>query len=467
MSAFKATPAAPAAGLSSTEQQAIVTADRQHFVHPATSMATDQAARVISGAQGNYIYDADGRAVLDGTAGLWCVNIGHARPEMAETLATASMQLDYFHTFSGMTNVYAAQLAERLSELAPSHLPHVYFGSSGSDANDTILKMVWHYNNILGRPQKKKILSRWQAYHGTSISAASLTGLPGFHKWFDLPLEQVLHLSCPHYYRFGEAGESEEAFVDRLVAEAEAVIEREGAETIAAFIGEPIMGAGGVIVPPAGYWERMQALMRQHDILVIADEVISGYGRCGDWFASPQMGIQADLMATAKGLTSGVFPMSAVFLSEAIFEVLQEGSRQLGNFAHGYTYSGHPIGCAVGLTNLAIMEREQLPAQAAQVGQYLHEQLQAKLLPHAHVGEIRGQALLAAVQLVDDKTSRQYDTTQKRPAKLAELCWQQGLMVRPLPTINAMAISPPLTLTFSEVDTLVERLGNSLEQLYA
>ena len=454
--------------LSTSEQEQLVRADLQHFVHPASSISALQESgpTVVTGAKGNYIYDVNGRAVLDGTAGLWCVNIGHGRQEMADTLSRTAMQLDYFHTFSGMSNPYSAQLAERLSTLAPAHLPRVYFGSSGSDANDTIVKMVWHYNNILGRPNKKKILSRWQAYHGTSISAASLTGLPIFHQQFDLPLPQVIHLSCPHYWRFGEDGESEEAFVDRLVAEAAAVIEREGADTIAAFIGEPIMGAGGVIVPPASYWPRMQALMREHDILVIADEVITGYGRTGEWFASPSFGIEPDFMTTAKGLTSGIFPMSAVYLTDAIFEVLQEGSRQLGIFAHGYTYSGHPLGCAVALTNLDIMQRENLPANAAQVGTYLHQQLQERIATHPHVGEVRGMGLIAAIQLVDDKTTKAYDYTRKLAVSLANACWERGVGVRPLPALNSVAISPPLTLTKAEVDRMVEVFEEALAVVF-
>ncbi|MEZ5476673.1 MAG: aminotransferase [Thiolinea sp.] len=440
-------------------------ADLRHYVHPASSIEALQQSgpRMVSQARGNYIYDAQGRAVLDGTAGLWCVNIGHGRQEIADTLARASLQLDYFHSFSGMGNPYTAQLAEKLSTLAPTQLQRVYFGSSGSDANDTILKMVWHYNNILGRPKKKKILSRWQAYHGTSITAASLTGLPVFHKGFDLPLDSIMHLSCPHYWRFGQDGESEAAFVERLLAEAEAVIEREGADTIAAFIGEPIMGAGGVIVPPADYWPRMQDLMRQHDILVIADEVISGYGRTGDWFASPAMNIEADFMATAKGLTSGIFPMSAVFLTDEIFEVLREGSRQFGNFAHGYTYSGHPLGAAVALTNLEIMERENLCDQARVVGAYLHEQLQEKLLPHPHVGEIRGLGMVAAVQLVADKAQKSaFDPQRKIAIAVSDRAWEHGVTLRPLPGIDSIAISPPLTLSMAEVDTLVDALHRAI-----
>lgn len=443
-----------------------VRADLNHFVHPATSIEAVQqnGPRIINRASGCYVYDTDDRAVIDGTAGLWCVNIGHGRQEIADTLAKASMELDYFHTFSGMSNPPSALLAERLSQIAPDHLSRVYFGSSGSDANDTIMKMVWHYNNILGRPKKKKILSRWQAYHGTSITSASLTGLPVFHEWFDLPLPQVLHLSCPHYYRFGLDGESESAFVDRLVQEAEALIEREGADTIAAFIGEPIMGAGGVIVPPDSYWPRMQELMRRHDILVVADEVITGYGRTGDWFASPGMGIKADFMTTAKGLTSGVFPMSAVYLTDEIFEVLREGSRKLGNFAHGYTYSGHPLGCAVALTNLDIIERENLCQQAAQTGTYLHQQLNEQLLPLPHVGEIRGAGMVAAVQLVEDKaTKTDFAADKKIAIAIAEKAWTLGLTLRPLPAVNSIALSPPLTMSQQEVDDMVGILKQAAE----
>ena len=447
--------------LSADQQQAIIDADLQHFVHPASSIDALQTKgpTIVSHAKGNYIYDADGREILDGTAGLWCVNIGHGRQEIADTLSEASLKLDYFHTFTGMSNEPSAMLAKKLASIAPAHLSRVFFGSSGSDANDTIIKMLWHYNNILGRPNKKKLLSRHQAYHGTSLAAASLTGLPSFHKWFDLPIEQVKHLSCPHFYRFGEEGETEDQFVDRMVAEAEAMIEAEGADTIAAFFGEPIMGAGGVIVPPKNYWPRMQALMKKHDILIVADEVISGYGRTGEWFASPELGIEPDFIATAKGLTSGIFPMSAIFLTEAIFEVLREGSRQLGGLSHGYTYSGHPLGCAVALKNLEILERENLLGNAKEVGAYLHQQLHEKVLTHPHVGEIRGKGLVAAVQLIEDKaTKTAYSPALKIPAAVCDVCWEQGTVFRPLPSIGALAISPPLTITRAEVDRLVETL---------
>ncbi len=451
--------------LASHSTTAAITADVNHYIHPASSIDAVQlhGPKMVAGAHGNYISDAQGRQVLDGTAGLWCVNIGHGREEISETLAQAARELDYFHSFSGMSNAKSAMLAQKLSELSPDHLTRVYFGSSGSDANDTILKMVWHYNNILGRPQKKKILSRWQAYHGTSITAASLTGLPAFHEWFDLPLGPIHHLSSPHYYLQAQEGESEAAFVDRLVAEAAQYIEQEGADTIAAFIGEPIMGAGGVIMPPEGYWPKMQALMRDNDILVIADEVISGYGRTGDWFASPAMGIKPDFMATAKGLTSGIFPMSAVFTTEEVFAVLREGSRKLGNFAHGYTYSGHPLGAAVALTNLAIMERENLCAQAAEVGAYLQQQLAERLLPHPNVGEIRGTGMVAAVQLMEDAAAkRPYALSKKIAIAVSEKAWEEGVTLRPLAGVNAIAISPPLTLTKPEVDTMISMLQRAI-----
>ncbi|MGB1255456.1 MAG: aspartate aminotransferase family protein [Thiolinea sp.] len=442
-----------------------IAADVNHYIHPASSIDAVQlnGPKMVEGASGNYIRDAQGRQVLDGTAGLWCVNIGHGREEIAETMAQAAMELDYFHSFSGMSNPKSAMLAQKLSELSPEHLSRVYFGTSGSDANDTILKMVWHYNNILGRPQKKKILSRWQAYHGTSITAASLTGLPVFHEWFDLPLGPIHHLSSPHYYLQGQDGENEEAFVDRLIAEAEQYIAQEGADTIAAFIGEPIMGAGGVLVPPASYWPRMQELMRKNDILVIADEVITGYGRTGEWFASPGMEIKPDFMATAKGLTSGIFPMSAVFTTDEVFDVLREGSRKLGNFAHGYTYSGHPLGAAIALKNLEIMERENLCEQAANVGEYMHQQLQEQLLPHPNVGEIRGKGLVAAVQLMEDSAAKMpFDLSRKISIAVCEQAWEQGVTLRPLAGVNSIAISPPLTLSKPEVDDMIAMLKRAI-----
>lgn len=439
--------------------------DLTHILHPASSIAAiaQSGPRIITGGRGLIVRDSTGHEAIDGIAGLWCANVGHGREEIAQAMADAVRTLDYFHTFGGHSNPGQIALAERLVALAPDNLTKVFFGSSGSDANDTILKIVWHVNNLRGRPEKKKIISRWQAYHGTSISTASLTGLKGFHTAFDLPLPGILHADCPHYVRFRQDGESEAGFTARMLANLEALIESEGPETIAAFIGEPIMGAGGVIPPPAGYWQGVEALCRQHDILLIADEVVCGYGRTGAAFGCQTYGFTPDLMATAKGLTAGVFPMSAVFMTENIFETLTYGSETLGNFSHGYTYSGHPVGAAVASTVLQIIEDEGLIENAAKGGAYLHEQLAARLGEHPHIGEIRGKGLLAGIQLMNvDGTFP--DPVKKTAAKVAEACYRRGLIVRPLPSVTSLALSPPLTVGRADIDLILDRFEAGLAE---
>ena len=301
-------------------------------LHPSSSIDTIVRNGVtrIRSAKDIWVTDDHGHRLIDGTAGLWCANLGHGRPEIAKALYEACLSLDYFHTFGGFSNESQEKLAKRLVAMAPGQLRHVFFGSSGSDANDTILKIIWHYNNLKGRTNKKQVVARWGAYHGTSISTASLTGLKGFHNQFDLPISGVKHTDYPFFYRFANPGESEEDFSKRLIEAFKNLVMEEGADTIAAFFGEPMLGAGGVVPPPKGYWEGIQEVCRENDILLVADEVVSGFGRTGHLFGCGTFGIEPDLMATAKGLTSGVFPMSAAFMTEEIWGVLHGGSKELG-----------------------------------------------------------------------------------------------------------------------------------------
>lgn len=436
-------------------------------LHPASSIEKMLARgpRRIVGAKDIWVTNEAGVELIDGTAGLWCANVGHGRSEIAEAMSKAVAELDYFHTFGGYSNLQQERLGERLVVSAPAKLRHVFFGTSGSDANDSILKIIIHYNNLIGRPQKKQIIARWGAYHGTSISSASLTGLAGFHQHFDLPLPIVHHTSCPDYYRFAKKGETEKAFTDRIIAELTQLITTIGAENIAAFFGEPILGAGGVVPPPASYWDQVQSICRENDILVVADEVVCGFGRTGRYYGSDVYGISPDMMATAKGLTSGVFPMSAAFLSEHIWQVLAEGSKQLGGFHHGYTYSGHPVGAGVANCVLDIIDREQLVKNALEVGSYLMRHLAESIGEHPNVGEIRGQGLLCAVQLVEDKERRDlFDPSRNAPAAVAEAAYRRGLIVRPLPSVGAVAFSPPLTLRHEHADEIVNRFAPALAQ---
>lgn len=445
--------------------------DRDSVLHPATALSQHLADGpfVIESGQGVNITDVDGKVYLDAMAGLWCTNVGFGRAELARAAAEEMTKLGYWHTFSGASNPPQIQLADRLLALLHEgggfpRASRVFFGLSGSDANDTQVKLVRYYNNLRGRPEKKKILSRQLAYHGVTLAAASLTGIPVFHKAFDLPLDGVVFLSTPHHYRYAQEGESEEAFSQRLADELEATIEREGPDTVAAMIAEPVMGAGGVLTPPRGYFERIQPILAHHDILLIADEVICGFGRLGSWFGSEHYSLSPDLMSMAKGLTSGYFPLSAAIVSEEIWSVLEAATPEVGVFAHGYTYSGHPVGAAVAMANLDIIENEGLVDNAARVGSYLRARLEDAVGAHSNVGEIRGDGLIMAVELVRDRGSKQsFDLAQGIPKLLAAECREQGLVVRPVPTGHAIAFSPPLCLTESDADRIVEIFSKSLE----
>ncbi len=442
--------------------------NKGQILHPCTSITAleNAPANIIKSAKGIYIKDKAGNELLDGIAGLWCSNLGHGRTELAEAMSNSLQNLDYFHTFNGLTNTDQIELSERLIEMAPDSLSHVFFGCSGSDANDTLIKIAWQYQITRGKPEKRKVISRWQAYHGTSISTASLTGLKGFHKAFNLPLDFALHTETPHYYRYGLEGESEQDYTQRLLQALRNTIEENGADNIAAFIGEPIMGAGGVITPPQGYWQGVQTICKEYDILLIADEVVCGYGRTGTAFGSDHYDLKPDMMATAKGLTSGVFPMSAAFISQEIHDVLRLASSQNGSFLHGYTYSGHPIGAAVALKVLDIIRQENIIENSKTVGAYLHQELHKAFDDHPNVGEIRGQGLLAAIQLVKDKDRKTlFDVSEKVPAAMSKACQNQGLIARPLPSVGALALSPPLILSTDEADIIVNKMAAALSNL--
>lgn len=452
-----------------TDAQALRRADADHILHPA-SVVADVAANgpsgIIASGSGSRVVDVDGTRLLDAVGGLWCVQAGYGRRSLGDAMAKAAGELGYFHTFTGMSNPHQIRLAERLMEKVPDTMGRVFFGSSGSDCNDTLMKIVWYVNALRGLPGKRKIISRKQAYHGTTIATASLTGLASFHRGFGLPIPEVLHVSAPDFFRNGRPGETEEQFSARLAAELDETIRREGPETVGAFIAEPIMGAGGVIDPPKGYFEAIQPVLKRHGVLFICDEVVCGYGRLGTWFGVDSFPIQPDMMASAKGLTSGYFPMSAGFISHEVWETLREGSATLGAFAHGFTYAGHPIGCAVALANLDIIESEDLVSRAADIGAYLHRCLAEAFSDHPHVGQVRGRGLLAAVQLVADRDGKTlYDLSEKMAGKVAAAVRRRGVLVRPLPTVDSLAMSPPLVITRAEVDELVDALSAGIDEV--
>jgi len=345
------------------------------------------------------------------------------------------------------------------------HLSKIFFGTSGSDANDTNFKLVRYYNNLRGRPQKKKVISRLGSYHGLTYAAGSLTGIPAFHEAFDLPIDGVFHTSCPHFYRFAENGEDEDAFTDRMIRDLEALIAREGAETIAAFIAEPIMGTGGVFLPPRGYFARVQEVLAENDILFIADEVITGFGRTGAWFATGLFELKPDIVTLAKGITSAYFPLSASVVSEQIWTVLRDASPEMGPFMHGFTYSGHPVGGAVGLANLDIVEREGLVENSAAMGAYLRDCLHARLADNPFVGDIRGAGLMVAVEFVADRRSRRFFDPQTEPHRVvARKALEEGVLVRALPYADVTSFSPPLCITRSDIDEIVERYERAVDR---
>ncbi|MBV2180803.1 MAG: aspartate aminotransferase family protein [Castellaniella sp.] len=416
---------------------------------------------IMDRGDGIYVYDTNGKQYIEGMAGLWSVAVGFSEPQLARVAYEQMQRLPFYHTFSHKSNIPSIELAEKLIGLTGGRMAQAFFTNSGSEANDTIVKMVWYYNNALGRPEKKKIIARQRAYHGVTVASASLTGLAGNHRDFDLPLPQIRHVRCPHLYREGLPGETETAFADRLAAELEALILKEGPDTVAAFIGEPVMGAGGVIVPPETYWPKMQAVCRKYDVLVIADEVITGFGRTGRMFASDLFGIEPDFMTLSKQLTSSYMPLAAVLMNDKVASVLARHSGELGTFGHGYTASGHPVAAAVALENIRIIEERGLVDNAAKVGAVLQRRLR-DLSGHPLVGEVRGVGLIAAVELVADKASKApFDPLGKAGALVVRQAQDNGLILRGIQ--DSLAFCPPLIITEPQVETLVERFAQSLE----
>ena len=364
----------------------LATWDRENFFHPSTHLAQhargESATRVITGASGVHIEDRDGNRMLDAFAGLYCVNAGYGRTEVADAIAEQAHQLAYYHSYVGHGTETSITLAKMIMDRAPAHMSKVYFGLSGSDANETNIKLVWYYNNILGRPQKKKIISRWRGYHGSGLMTGSLTGLSLFHDKFDLPMNPVIHTDAPYYYRRKDRTQSEAEFTAQCANALEALIQAEGPDTIAAFIGEPVLGTGGIVPPPAGYWDAIQEVLNRHDILLIADEVVTGFGRLGTMFGSDHYGLKPDLITIAKGLTSAYAPLSGSIVSDRMWKVLEQGTDENGPIGHGWTYSAHPICAAAGVANLKLIDDLNLVSNAAEVGRYLNASMKEALGDH-------------------------------------------------------------------------------------
>ena len=446
--------------------------DREHFFHPSTHMAAhargDSPNRIITGGEGVYIVDREGGRSLDAFAGLYCVNAGYGRREIADAIAEQAHQLAYYHAYVGHGSEPSIRLARMVIERAPAGMSRVFFGLSGSDANETNIKLVWYYNNVLGRPAKKKIISRWRGYHGSGVMTGSLTGLALFHNAFDLPRPPVLHTDAPYYFRRADRTMSEEQFAQHCADRLEALILQEGPDTVAAFIGEPVLGTGGIVPPPAGYWDKIQAVLRRYDVLLIADEVVTGFGRLGTMFGADRYGIRPDLITIAKGLTSAYAPLSGVIVGERVWQGLEAGSDALGAIGHGWTYSAHPLCTAAGIANLALIDRLGLVENAARVGAHFRRGLADALGDHRHVGEVRGEGLLAAVEFVADRDDRAFfDPARKVGARIAAALLERGVIARAMPEGDILGFAPPLCLTEREADTVVQATREAVQAVAA
>ncbi len=437
--------------------------DIDAVLHPYTNLAkhSEIGPLVITHGKGIYVYDERGKEYIEGLAGLWCTSLGFGEEELVEAAARQMRELPYYHNFNHKAAKPVIELADKLKKLAPVPMSKVFFANSGSEANDTAIKMIWYYNNARGRPNKKKIISRQRAYHGVTIATASLTGLPNNHRDFDLPIDRILHTDSPHYYREAHQGETEEEFADRLVASLQALIAQEGADTIAAFIAEPLMGAGGVVPPPKSYFEKIQPVLAQHDILFLDDEVICGFGRTGNMFGAETYDLKPDAISMAKALSSAYLPISAVMISEDIFQAAVEESVKIGTFGHGFTYSGHPVPAAVAIRTLELYEERDIIGHVQKVAPHFQARLRS-FSEHPLVGDARGVGLIGALELVADKsTKRAFSPTQGVGPHTAAGCEQEGLIVRAL--VDAIGFCPPLIITEAEIDEMFDRFGRALD----
>ncbi|MCW8836654.1 MAG: aspartate aminotransferase family protein [Rhodospirillales bacterium] len=441
--------------------------DIAYHLHPYTNLEAHRkdGPLIITRGEGVHVFDEDGKGYIEAMSGLWCTALGFGEERLVKAASDEMRRLSFYHGFNGRSTDVAIDLAERLIELAPVPMSKVFFANSGSEANDTAVKLVIYYNNALGRTLKKKIISRTKAYHGVTVATASLTGLPMNHRAFDLPIAGILHTDCPHHYRFANPGESEADFATRLAESLETLILSEGPDTVAAFIAEPVMGAGGVIVPPETYFEKVQAVLRKYDVLMIADEVICGFGRTGNLWGSQTFGIKPDIITCAKALSSGYVPISAVMVNEAIYQAVAEQSGKIGTFGHGFTYSGHPVPAAVALETLKIYDEIDIVGRVRTIAPHMQNGLK-RFRDHPLVGEVRGVGLVAGVEMVADKETRApFDPALGVGPYLVRRAQHHGMIVRALG--DTIAFSPPLVIGKDRLDEMMAIFGKALDDTLA
>jgi 4-aminobutyrate--pyruvate transaminase len=441
--------------------------DAAFHLHPYTNAASleKEGSLVIVGGDGVHVIDASGRRYIEGLAGLFCASLGFSEKRLAAAAMRQMEAMPFYHAFGHTATEPSVLLAERLIALSPVPMSKVFFANSGSEANDTAVKLIWYYNNALGRPHKKKIISRWRAYHGVTVATASLTGLPNNHRDFDLPIAGILHLMCPHFHRHGEPGETEEEFASRCAAELEALIDREGADTIAAFFAEPVMVSGGVVTPPRTYFDKIQPILKRHDILLVADEVICGFGRTGAMFGSQTYKLDPDIITLAKQLSAAYLPISALMINEKIYQAIRAESEKIGVFAHGFTYSGHPVAAAVALEALNIYEERDIVGHVRRVAPRFQAHVQ-RLAAHPLVGEARGVGLVAGLEVSPDKAKRAlFDPSLAVAAEAARRAQAHGVITRGIG--DALSLCPPLIIDEPLIDDLMARVERALDDTYA
>ena len=441
--------------------------DIASVLHPYTDLKAHQEVgpMVIARGEGVRVWDENGKGYIESVAGLWCASLGFSNERLVQAAAAQMRKLPFYHSFTAKAHTPMIDLAEMLIQRAPVPMSKVFFANSGSEANDTAIKMVWYFNNAIGWPDKKKLIGRIKGYHGITLAAASLTGLPANHRSFDVPLDRFVHTICPHFYHGAHEGESEDAFATRCADELEQLIVAEGPDTVAAMWAEPIMGAGGVIIPPRGYFPKIQAVLKKYDVLLVADEVICGFGRTGSYWGSQTLDIVPDILTCAKALSSSYLPISAVMVNERVFQGLAEESHVIGTFGHGYTYSGHPVPAAVAIETLKIYDEMNMLDHVAQVGTHMQAKLREHFADHELVGEVRGVGLIGGVELVADKAARRnFDPKMKVGMRMTKLCEANGVIARTLPN-DTIAFSPPLIINEAEIDEMLGGMRTALDEL--